>query len=77
MIQYISKIRYILLLKAVERYDVNGTQLIFTDDYETWWGPGWEFDSGLNYTKVHTIINDTRNFIELKLAECSSLNYNS
>ena len=53
MIICIFKMRYILLLKALERYDVNGTKLIFTDDYETWWGPGWEFDSGLNYTKVY------------------------
>ena len=71
--------RYVLLLKALERYDVNGTKLIFTDDYETWWGPGWEFDSGLNYTKVHTIINDNQNFMEsyYELAVYSSLNYNS
>ena len=55
-----------LLLKALERYDVNGTKLIFIDDYETWWGPGWEFDSGLNYTKVYTIINDNQIFMELK-----------
>ena len=55
-----------LLLKALERYDVNGTKLIFTDDYETWWGPGWEFDSGLNYTKVYRIINDSQDFMELK-----------
>ena len=56
-----------LLLKALERYDVNGTKLIFTDDYETWWGPGWEFYSGLNYTKVYTIINDNQFFMELLL----------
>ena len=31
---------------------MNGTKLVFTDDYETWWGPGWEFDGGLTYTKV-------------------------
>jgi len=48
--------------KALERYDVNGTKLIFTDDYETWWGPGWEFDRGLNYTKIndtHTAVTAT------------------
>ena len=55
-----------LLLKALERYDVNGTKLIFTDDYETWWGPGWEFDSGLNYTKVYTIINCNQSLVYLK-----------
>ena len=55
-----------LLFKALERYDVNGTKLIFSDDYETWWGPGWEFDSGLNYTKVYRIINDSQDFMELK-----------
>ena len=38
--------------KALERYDTVGTQLVFTDDYQTWWGPGWEFDFGLKYTKV-------------------------
>jgi hypothetical protein len=37
---------------ALERYDTVGTQLVFTDDYQTWWGPGWEFDFGLKYTKV-------------------------
>ena len=77
MTKYIIKMRYVLLPKALERYDVNGTKLIFTDDYETWWGPGWEFDSGLNYTKVHTIINDNQNFMELKFAVYSSLNCKS
>ena len=38
--------------QALERYDTVGTQLVFTDDYQTWWGPGWEFDFGLKYTKV-------------------------
>ena len=43
---------HILLFQALERYDTVGTQLVFTDDYQTWWGPGWEFDFGLKYTKV-------------------------
>ena len=42
----------IFYFKALERYDTVGTQLVFTDDYQTWWGPGWEFDFGLKYTKV-------------------------
>ena len=59
MIKFISPIKsesiiviYKSYYQALERYNVNGTKLIFTDDYETWWGPGWEFDRGLNYTKV-------------------------
>lgn len=38
--------------QALDRFMAIGTQLEFTADYETWWGPGWELDGGLNYKKV-------------------------
>ena len=48
----------LVLLQALEKYDTTGVQLIFEDDYETWWGPGWEFDNGLKYTKVRKVFYD-------------------
>merc|ERR1712110_307045 len=48
--------------KALERYDRDGIQLIFTDDHQTPWGPGWLYDRGLEYTKVnetHTNVTST------------------
>jgi len=48
--------------KALERYDRDGIQFIFTDDHQTPWGPGWLYDRGLEYTKVnetHTNVTST------------------
>ena len=54
-----------------------GTQLEFTPDYETWWGPGWELDNGLDYKKVSTIhlrlFHNLLNFKDNKYAPSSQV----
>jgi len=48
--------------EARERFEAIGTKLIFSDDNDPGWGPGWEYSSGLHYKKVnetHTDLHST------------------
>ena len=41
-----------IILQSRNILFITSVMIVFTDDYQTWWGPGWEFDFGLKYTKV-------------------------
>jgi len=39
--------------EARKRFLSKGRQIVFADDYNDWWGPGWEFSFNLYYTKLN------------------------
>jgi len=40
--------------EARERFLTLGTQLVFDEDSVSPWGPGWEFSTGLHYSKINS-----------------------
>jgi len=38
---------------AVDRFKSKGRQLVFVDDEQTSWGPGWELSSGIQFKEVN------------------------
>ena len=38
----------------LSRFEALGTRLVFTEDKQSPWGPGWEYSTGLHYTNINS-----------------------